>query len=348
MKQTRLALERMTTSFLSSGHLKGGADDPTLERPLSVTRGVERERRSGSRSRSRSRSGVGVGVGVGVGAGVGVGVGEGVGESKRAREREQRELKVPAKLVVNELRGCLVKLVKRVDGLPHKIVEKIDVGKIEEELVRNELMDCTMNGWSERRITAPWCGSRVAGWRVAVGKTTVLMAVITSLASEASLVSPVEKWNVMVPRREMTMILRKRAANVTSITAVLALTALLMQLALRASMASEDCVASMAPMVLASVALAASMVWVTALKRRELSNEMLRYPPLETWLCSTTILAEEDDGSRCSRRVDDAKVKKELMGCQSWALVVTMAVATMASMVWMAQGCTDVEVPWCQ
>ena len=67
------------------------------------------------------------------------------------------------------------------------------------------------------------------------------------------------------------------------------------------------------------------------------------------WLCSTTILAEEDDGSRCSRRVNDVKVKKELMGCQLWASVVAMAwVATMASMapmVWMAQGGTDVEVP---
>ena len=34
------------------------------------------------------------------------------------------------------------------------------------------------------------------------------------------------------------------------------------------------------------------------------------------------------------------------MGCQFWALVVTMAwVATMASMVWMAQGGTDMEAP---
>ena len=32
-------------------------------------------------------------------------------------------------------------------------------------------------------------------------------------------------------------------------------------------------------------------------------------------------MAVEDDGPRCSRRVDDAKVKKELMGCQLWALV---------------------------
>ena len=131
------------------------------------------------------------------------------------------------------------------------------------------------------------------------------MSLITSLASEASLVSPVKKWNAMVPRMEMARILRKLAANVMSITAVLALAALLMQLALRASMASEDCVASMAPMapmvasmvasmasmvasmapmalmVLASVALVASMVWVTSLKRRELSNEMRRESPLK-------------------------------------------------------------------
>ena len=44
--------------------------------------------------------------------------------------------------------------------------------------------------------------------------------------------------------------------------------------------------------------------------------------------------------------VDDAKVKKELMGCQIWAMIVTTAwVATMALMVWMAQGGTDLEVP---
>ena len=36
-KQTRAALERMMTSSLSFGHLKGGADDHTLEQLLSVT-----------------------------------------------------------------------------------------------------------------------------------------------------------------------------------------------------------------------------------------------------------------------------------------------------------------------
>ena len=156
------------------------------------------------------------------------------------------------------------------------------------------------------------------------------MDVITLLASEASLVSPVRKWNAMVPRMEMAMILRKLGTNVTSTTAVLALTALLMQLALSASKASEDS-ASMAPMatmalmVLASVALVASMVWVTAPRRRKLSNEMLRYSPLKTWLCSSTKRAWEADGSRSSGRVDVVKVKKELMGSQIWAMVVTWA-----------------------
>ena len=116
-----------------------------------------------------------------------------------------------------------------------------------------------------------------------------------------------------------------------------------------ASMASVASMAPMALMVLASMALVASMVWATALKRRELSNEMLRYSPLKTWLCSSTYQAWEADGSRSSRRVDDGKVKKELMGSQIWALLVTMAwvatMASMASMVWTAQGSTDVEVP---
>ena len=64
------------------------------------------------------------------------------------------------------------------------------------------------------------------------------------------------------------------------------------------------------------------------------------------WLCSSTKLAREADGSRSSRLVDDAKVEKEPTGCQIWAMVVTMAwVAMMASMVWIAQGSADVEVP---
>ena len=215
-------------------------------------------------------------------------------------------------------------LCKIGDGLPHKIVWKIGAGKIEEELVRNELMGSTEKGKSESRIAAPWCGSRVAGWRVAAGKTAVQMDVITLLASEASLVSLVRKWNAMVPRMEMAMILRKLDPNVTFFTAVLPLTALLMQLALRASKAPEDSVASMAPMAtMASMAsMVASMVWVTVLKRRKVSNEMLRYSPLKTWLCSSTKQAWEADGSRSSRRVDFVKVKKELMGSQIWAIIV--------------------------
>ena len=86
-----------------------------------------------------------------------------------------------------ELKGCLVKLVKDelMDCLT-KFFGKADAGKIEEDLVMNELMGSTEKGRSFRRITAPWCGSRVAGWRVAAGKTTVMMDVLTSLASEAS------------------------------------------------------------------------------------------------------------------------------------------------------------------
>ena len=67
------------------------------------------------------------------------------------------------------------------------------------------------------------------------------------------------------------------------------------------------------------------MDWVTALKRRELSNEMLRYSPLKTWQCSSTKQAWEADGSRSSRRVDEVKVKKEVMGSQIWVMVVTLA-----------------------
>ena len=118
----------------------------------------------------------------------------------------------------------------------------------------------------------------------------------------------------MVPPMEMEMIVRKLDTNVTSMTAVLALTALMMQLALRTSMASEDSVASMAPMaptalmVLASVALLASMVLGdSSKKRRELSNEMLRYSPLQTWLCFSSnrpgklVDAEVRDGLTLSK-----------------------------------------------
>ena len=147
---------------------------------------------------------------------------------------------------------------ERVDGLPHEIAGKFDAGIIGEELERNELMGSTEKGMPERRITAPWCGSRVAGWRVAVGKTTVSLADIASLASP--LVSQDKKWNVMVPRMEMIMTLRKRVTNVIPVTALSALTALLVQVDPRASMASEECVAPMALMATtASMASMASM-----------------------------------------------------------------------------------------
>ena len=132
-----------------------------------------------------------------------------------------------------------------------------------------------------------------------------------------------------------------------------------------ASMASMVLMAPRATTVLASVALKAPMAGVSALRCRKLRIKLVRrwsynsgmitvvyelgQNTPKTRLCSSTKLAVEDDGPICSRRVDDVKVKKEPMGCQLWALVVTMArvatMASMASMVWMAQGGTDVEVP---
>ena len=129
-------------------------------------------------------------------------------------------------------------------------------------------------------------------------------------------------------------------------------------------------------MVLASAGLKAPKAGVSALRRSKLRNKLLVHHPEDLlvrrwifnsgeitvenflgqdtpkfWLCSSTKLSWEADGSRSSRRADDVKVEKELMGCQLWALVETMAwvatMASMASMVWMAQGCTDVEVPLC-
>ena len=244
---------------------------------------------------------------------------------------------------------------------------KSDAGKVEEELARNELMVLLRKGRFGRRITAPWCGSRVAGWRVAAGKTAVLMGVITLLASEASLVSQAWIWNAMVPRLEMAKTLRKLETIVTPLTVVPALATLLKQVTLKASKKPEDSVTSialvatmasmalmvvsmvlmasmastemvasmesketpmaslasvtpMARMALASLDLVASMVWVTALNRRELRNEMLRFSPLKTWLCFSTKPAWQADGSRSSRRVDVIKVKKELMGSQTWSM----------------------------
>ena len=87
--------------------------------------------------------------------------------------------------------GLPCKIGEERDGLSHKIVEKSDEGKIEEELVRNELLGSTEKGRFESRITDPWCGSRVAGWRVAAGKTTVLIGVLSLLTSGVFLVP---KW----------------------------------------------------------------------------------------------------------------------------------------------------------
>ena len=122
---------------------------------------------------------------------------------------------------------------------------KIDAGIARKELVLNELMGSTANEVSERRITASWCGSRVAGWRVAVVKTSASLVDIASFASKGSLGSLDTKWNVLVPRMKKTMTQRKRLTNVTPVTAVLP------------SMAS--------------------MVGLTALRCRELRNETLVY-----------------------------------------------------------------------
>ena len=201
------------------------------------------------------------------------------------------ELMVAVKIGGERAEGLPRKIgEKRVDGLSHKIVGKNDVEKIEEELVWNELMGSTEKGRFESRITAPWCGSRVAGWRVAAGKTTVLIGVLSWLASEASLVSLAWFWNAMAPRLAMATTLRKLDTKVTLVTNVPALAVLLKQVTLKAPRAPEDSVTSVAPMAtLASMAsmasmasvtpmarkavdsldLVASMVWVTAPKRRK-------------------------------------------------------------------------------
>ena len=63
------------------------------------------------------------------------------------------------------------------------------------------------------------------------------------------------------------------------------------------------------------------MVWVPDLNWRKLRNEILKFSPLKTWICSSTRQAWDAEGSRISRRVDVAKVKKELMGSQIWSVV---------------------------
>ena len=71
----------------------------------------------------------------------------------------------------------------------------------------------------------------------------------------------------------------------------------------------------------------ASKAGAPALSWSELRDKLLvHHQPFyentsKIWLGSTTILAVEDDGPRCPRRVDDTKVKKELTVCQQRALV---------------------------
>ena len=158
---------------------------------------------------------------------------------------------------------------ERADELPYKIVGKIAAGIIRKVLVMNEVMGSTANEVFERRIAASWCGSRVAGWRTADVKTSASLVDIASLASVASLFSLDTKWNVLVPRMKMTTTHRKRVTNVMPVTAVVA------------SMASMvmPSMAPMASMVLVSMASMASMVGVTALRWRELRYESLVYAP---------------------------------------------------------------------
>ena len=169
------------------------------------------------------------------------------------------------------------------------------------------------------------------------------------LTSEASLVPVAWIWNAMVPRLEMATTLRNLDVKVTPVTVVPALAVLLKQVTLKASkkpensvtsialvatMASLASVAPVARMALASLDLVALMVWVTDLNRRELCNVMLEFTPLKIWICSLTKQAWDAEGSRSSRRVDVAKVKKELTGSQIWSVVVTWPMmASMASMV---------------
>ena len=149
------------------------------------------------------------------------------------------ELKVSANIDGERADGLSYKIGDELaDGLPYKIVGKIAAGMIWKELVMNKLMGSTANEEFERRIAASWCGSRVAGWRISVVKTSASLVDIASLASKVPLVSSDTKWNVMVPRimMKMTMTHRKREINVMPVTAVLA------------------SMASLAPMVIASMA----------------------------------------------------------------------------------------------
>ena len=55
-----------------------------------------------------------------------------------------------------------------------------------------------------------------------------------------------------------------------------------------------------------------------------MSNEMLRFSPVENWLRSSTKQTWVDGGSRSTRRVGVVKMK-ELMGSLIWFVVVTQS-----------------------
>ena len=191
----------------------------------------------------------------------------------------ERELKVLAKVMENELMDCFTQMVKNelMDCLT-KLVGKIAAGMTRTELVMNELMGSTANEEFERRIAASWCGSRVAGWRTAVVKTSASLVDKASLASKAPLVSLDTKWNVTCIM-QMTVTHSKRETNVMLVTAVLASMVSLAPMASMASMASMVWMASMASMVMASMASRASIVGVTALRWRILRSETLVNAP---------------------------------------------------------------------
>ena len=228
---------------------------------------------------------------------------------------------------------------ERVDELSHKIVGKSDAGKIDEELVRNELMGSFEKGRFGRRITALWCGSRVAGWRVVAGTTAVLVGVSYPCSLRRRLWFrwsgigmrwcldwewrrfAEKNWMPALATLLKQLTLKASKAPEDSVTSIAPMATMVSTASMEAPMASMPSVAPMALMDLASEALVASMVWVTDPKRRKLSNEMLRFSPLKTWLCFSTKPAWEADGSRSSRRVDVIKVKKELMGSQIWSMV---------------------------
>ena len=99
-----------------------------------------------------------------------------------------------------------------------------------------------------------------------------------------------------------------------------------------ASMAAMDApmvsLASVGPttlMDLASVALVASRIWVSGLCRRKLSNEMLRFSPMEKWQGLSMKQTWVDGGSRSMRLVGVVKMKKELMASLIWFVVTTQS-----------------------